>query len=383
MNALTNLDKTLADATLPYFFVSDFEETLDVRFPLTNGGVAPKQPLTAEFLGAAIGLLASRTPDVQPIVQSLIYSNIDDPASGYRLYLDGPFTAINAPYLQAPLWDANKEEIIGLFEAPLNVYLKARSITVDKKTVRSVAERLAEFERALAAGIDTAETQIEDINNPYTRANARREFGDAFDFDAYLKALIDDQPQLGAKLGDPNYIFAIASPSNWKIFSASLAARKFVDGTAIDDSTILNYILFRILNDKSNYLPTNSRFASPARRFARDAHRPASAFSAQNRRRQLRPPVEIPAWHPMLVANQVSQEEVQCTQIAGSILEFANDRLFVDTMFDQTQRVAAREAATKVTQNVANAFGTQIDELSWLSEDTKKNAHGKLDELQM
>jgi hypothetical protein len=87
-------------------------------------------------------------------------------------------------------------------------------------------------------------------------------------------------------------------------------------------------------------------------------------------------PEDFPANHPLLLANDLTKNELICLGYLGKKLHVVNNRIFNQAIYKEDKtREAVREGLSKLTEMVLVAQRGMIDQVKWLKDEGRKVIH--------
>ena len=354
------------DAYLIHTLITGFETELGFQFPLQhNNPTRGTAAITPQSFGSAIGYINRNIDGVNPIVNYFVFNDLLNPELGYRAYFDGPILSQETQKFMDPHWSTKyKPELVQRIATLFILYFRGVGVTdVNSNTILAEADKLATFEWVLAQNQGPGAQEFGDIYNPITVDNATR-FYSKISFPSLLTELAKDVTGLRQVITDPDYVLMIQSPDNFLAFLTQFGNR---GDYAINDNSIWNYFVYRIINTKFSYLPGQN--PPPYYRLHEKPMKPKSAPEPSIKRKE--PP--IPERHRLLEEAGYTREELLCSLALGNKFTEIHNRLFVEAVFpDVKQREAIRTTIAKYAEAVGVSFRAMIDQLTWLTKESKK-----------
>ncbi|CAD6191977.1 unnamed protein product [Caenorhabditis auriculariae] len=295
---------------------------------------------TAAQLGDALGYL-SFEEGVDTFVTPSVDTNWIDNTKGYRMFVDQNTAYLSKTYYQPAAWVIEKPK-----------YLATALDVVQRFSKQEGGKKRPGNKIALnfSTDDDTRRTFNRSWNlQAVSSLNGRYPF---VDWDKYLAHV-------------PTIARNIASAQTYQIsFVEPVMIKTLSDAfSKFDATTVVNYLFLRLLLGNAQYIP------SYASAFA-NMHEESILLGLS--RRKTIPNFRFPP------AADNAPNGPGCAGAANNLMQYANGRVFVDYMYPKPSDVVnIRTVAGGIIRNVINAFQGMIDQLDWMTPDTKKIAYDK------
>ncbi|KAI6174695.1 NEPrilysin metallopeptidase family [Aphelenchoides bicaudatus] len=397
-DSLTNWDSVTENADYPAKMIAEVEKAFNIKFPLANGNPTTNPTVDAALFGKLIGYINRNYENVYPIFAAFVYSDYKEPETGYRhivifvhgfiveltlkdlidctltlrLWLDSTQTIMKQTGLQTAL-NAYEWGIL------MKIYLSAAGSTpVSDNQILAAAMDMVNFEYIIAQNIgpDPDGDDVDAVYNPMTVGDAKTTYAQSLDLASIFEQTAVGVDGLAEKLKDPNYKLIFQTPDNYKITTDNLQTVFDKPGKKVPNDAILNYIFFRLIYARQNYLP-----GTPAPYFRELYQKPKLPRGAPDVGIKRRPP-KFPENddHPIYAQYDYTRAEFLCSMALGDKFTEINNRLFVESVFPiEPIRNKTRENVAQFAEAIAVSFRAMINQLEWMEPESKKGAYDKLD----
>ncbi|KAI6243076.1 Phosphate-regulating neutral endopeptidase [Aphelenchoides fujianensis] len=345
-----------------------FKKNAGIDFPLFSPGWSGGFP-SADVFAKVVGVLSGQF-QTETFVTFMIDTNWQHPADkGYRpyaVYVDQTtLTFSDTYYIKA--WDVYKDSLKNASESILGDVAGFLNVQLDEAQMEKDLQAIFDMEVAIAKTINTdgnTRRNYSHMVHPYKIADANAAFP-LLKFDTYLQeAMAFGSPDArNVVLKNPDYQININEPDQLGRLTTYLKT--------VDARTIYNYFFYRLLLGKAGFLP--SAYKSIAHDWLRDDYAQLGRKKTNDRWKR------VPRRHPDEVGADDSAVEYVCAEESANFLWYINARWFVDDLLPtDDQRDKLRSSVALVTAKVLEGFQNQLDQLSWMTSDTKKGAYDKI-----
>ncbi|KAI6234145.1 Phosphate-regulating neutral endopeptidase [Aphelenchoides fujianensis] len=345
-----------------------FKKNAGIDFPLFNSGWSAGFP-SADVFAKVVGVLSGQF-QTETFVTFMIDTNWKHPAdNGYRpysIYVDQ--TTLTFPdtyYIKA--WDVYKDSLKNASESILGDVAGFLNVKLDEAQMEKDLQAIFDMEVTIATKINTDGNTRRDYGrmvHPYKIADANTAFP-LLKFDTYLQEAMafGSQESRDVVLKDSSYQINVNEPEQLGRLTTYLKT--------VDARTIYNYFFYRLLLGKAGFLP--SAYKSIAHDWLRDDYAQLGRKKTNDRWKR------VPRRHPDEVGADDAAVEYVCAEESANFLWYINARWFVDDLLPtDDQRNKLRDSVALVTAKVLEGFQNQLDQLNWMTSDTKKGAYDKI-----
>jgi membrane metallo-endopeptidase-like protein 1 len=367
--AHANFSAITAGGTLVRKALDDFQSATGLPFPMLNQASAVPT-IDATMIGNAVGYLSGHF-SIDTFISYFIDTNWKDPNGTipYRLFIDQNVLVYSKTYYNPGAWELIVNNYRRDIKQLLNHAASVFNYSINQTQLDADTEQILKLELALARNFSTDDTtrrKFERSFNLYSVNNATTAFT-FIDWSAYMKQLVADAPaSVQTQItNDTSFQFVVVEVEQIaKLASLLDNANPY----GIGSRDIVNYLGYRLLSSKSNYLPpmANAKLA-----IVRAHHRPLLGRAHYIRRDE---PIEL------FSVDAVEPYDVQCASVTTSQMQYANARFFVDALYPNRD-TSVRKAAAAIIDNVVAAFNGMLDQLPWMTSASKVGAYGKVSNL--
>ncbi|KAI6174597.1 hypothetical protein M3Y97_01008200 [Aphelenchoides bicaudatus] len=180
------------------------------------------------------------------------------------------------------------------------------------------------------------------------------------DFKAYITNVLHfaSSDVSGVVLNSPDYKFNLNEPDQLKSLSNYL-------NSTVAPRTIYNYFFFRLFRQYSNFMEQNH--VTEADRWMRKSQQ------------RTRAPVHALIYHPSELDDDDQLISQFCNTENMNYLGYVNTRMLIEERFSSSNdRNKIQEHVALIIEKVLDGFQTQIDELSWMTDYSKRGAYNKI-----
>ncbi|PIC47267.1 hypothetical protein B9Z55_006678 [Caenorhabditis nigoni] len=335
--------------------VTALQGFLGTPFTLVAGGAAALP--NAKQLGDGLGYL-SFDQGIDTLISPLVDTNWIDNSKGYRMFIDQNTAYLSKTYYQPNAWKIEKPKYFAMAYDVLTRYAKEQNIVVPN-TFNDTLSKVLDYERTIAINYSTDDDTRRQFNRSWNLVNVG-DLGTTYSFLDWMTYLGHAPSTVKAKVTAANYQVSVMEVDRLTHFSADYATQ--------DPAMLVNLLYVRLILGNAQYIPS---YATAFQGMTEE-----SIFLGLSRRKTI--PNHIPPSTAALEANGPS-----CASVANNLMQFANGRVFVDYMYPTDQDVAnIRASAGGIIKNVISSFQGMIDQLDWMSPDTKKKAYDKTVNIQ-
>ncbi|KAI6220479.1 Phosphate-regulating neutral endopeptidase [Aphelenchoides besseyi] len=346
---------------------NDYKAKAGIDFPLFTPNWSGARP-SAEQMAKAVGVL-SGTYLTDTFVSSGIDTNWKHPSDNterpYAVLIDQ--TSLLYPdtyYTKA--WDVFKDGYVNKSEKVLTYVANKLGVTLDTNQMAKDVQAIADMELHIAKEINSPEVQRRNYTrmyNPITIADANNQFK-LINFATYLQLAMNFASQEVRDL-------VLKTPNYKVIFQEMDQLKKLTDYlNTVDARTIYNYFYFRLLVGRPDLLPENYNNIADGWLREKTGH---LGRKRVNRWRRL------PPQHPDEVGDDDSAIDGACAEENAGYLAYINGRFFLDELLPtEDKRKELRDHVALITAKVLEGFQNQLDQLSWMTDNTKSGAYDKI-----
>uniref|UniRef100_A0A914R4G3 Peptidase M13 N-terminal domain-containing protein n=1 Tax=Panagrolaimus davidi TaxID=227884 RepID=A0A914R4G3_9BILA len=370
----TNWATITANGTYLKSIVADFEAKTKLPFPLSKN-LHPLSPTPIQA-SMALGYLSGKH-GIDTLISQYIDTNNKDPLSDkpYMLILDQPTLSYPWTYYIGKTWNYTKPKLSARVKQILAEYLKLSNFNITEAAINEVVEKIVEFEYVLANNYSTdAKTRwqaersynlinVESFNSKYP----------SFSIKTYLSQIaINANPKVIKLITSEKYQLQIYEPKRMAQISAAI--KNNFNGQFTPD-IFGNYLYYRLLNGYLDYFPESSFIK---------ADEFLDKFKLK-RKIYGRPKFEGIRMPSKKLAKSKSDENVfstECVDETVNYFQYANARVFIDKIWPtQNDRNNIRAAVNHIADTILVGMESMIDQLSWMSKESKKGAYSKIQYL--
>uniref|UniRef100_A0A915AZ76 Uncharacterized protein n=1 Tax=Parascaris univalens TaxID=6257 RepID=A0A915AZ76_PARUN len=343
--------------------LNEFQKTTGLQFSMVyKQGVTYAPILDKITLAKAIGHLNRKGIDT--LLTAVIDTNWEAPEH-YKFFFDQNTLYYSKTYYTQTAWNtiyrSYKTNTINLF----NQFAALIKVTLDQITLSNDVDALLNFEKMLASSYSTSDTvrrRFKRSYNPYNISKASAQFT-FIDFATYFANLAGDFEELAKYFASQEVTFLMMEPEVIGKLSSDFVDKRF------DASVVANYFFYRILAEKSAFLPKPANYR-PLEILSDEI------FIGRQRQKSRRP---VPFEEPV----DEEQLQMRCASETVSEMQYANARFFVDYSYpDQASRDRIQELVGKVISNTILSFRGMLNSLQWMDDTSKRGAYRKLDNLE-
>ncbi|GMR52617.1 hypothetical protein PMAYCL1PPCAC_22812 [Pristionchus mayeri] len=347
--------------------VLKFRNMINQDIPLIGGTGAVH--VTPEDYGNALGYLSFQL-GIDTLVTPMVDTNWDDPqaakpetTNGYQLFLDQASTY----HVRAFYEDGNWEQKRDGYKAQVKSLVQAYAM--QDETAQLPADYVDMIDKALEMERDIAIT--------YSRT--------------------DEEGRNYARQWKPKMLNALPPDVDWdKFFSlAPKDAQVWIQtknivmnefdytsnmftylGNKGDDRALVNYLFIRLILDNSGLIPcANGMCVSVKRELAKKKVPEHTGKSRISHRR-----LPLPS---RAALNDDDADGMGCAEEIGAMAD-AQARVYIDGRFPtEADRTRIRSSILGVMNNIVDSMKAMIDQLDWMTEDSKKKAANKASNIQV
>ncbi|ETN85800.1 peptidase family M13 [Necator americanus] len=340
----TQLNSPAYQSTIKVTLLAQY---LGSNFTYSFGGNVASLPNSVQLANALSYLSFSQGIDT--LVTPFVDTNWLDPTKGYRMFMDQNTAYMSKTYYPPGAFKTIENNYIDTATYVIGNFTKEQGLTVDPN-LRDKVKGLVEFEQMIANTYSTDDGSRRQYKRSWNlmRITDLQSNYSFIDWRTYMKqvpAVAQDVVQ------NHNFTVSVMEPGQY--------AKMSKDYATLDATKLVNYFFMRLLLSNAQYLPTySSSFEGmPEESFAlgRQRHRPRIAKG-----------------------DTLADTQTSCAEMANALMQFANGRVFIDYLYpDEKSKKMIRDTAGGLIRNVINSFQGMVDQLDWMSVDTKRKAYDK------
>ncbi|CAI4224388.1 unnamed protein product [Auanema sp. JU1783] len=345
------------------------------KFPLLDQTTVYKTFPTPIGLGYLAGFPLGQY-GIPTFVSAYTDTKWKTPEKGYALLIDQPTTyRPNTYYLKDPVNTKNAliNEVVGV----MNAYAQVINKNLNQEKLLNDAMGIVNLDFALALNFSTDDTtrrQFARSNILKTMDQLKTEFA-TFSFHTFVPNALMASDDAVLLMLDPtkNSTFVIMEGDKLH----QLLNTGFVDANkfSITPNDVVNYAYYAAVRQYSAYLPQNSDSIRMAH-----SGKPFVLPQRPNKRRGI-----IPERKHRYAMKQLDDDTLigqSCASETMDVLQYANARVFIDQIYpDQNSRNAIRTHVAKVANSILIGMRSMIDQLNWMSPQSKVGAYQKIEKL--
>ncbi|CAI2323447.1 unnamed protein product [Caenorhabditis sp. 36 PRJEB53466] len=323
-------------------------------FSLVNGGTVNLP--SSKQIADGIGYL-SFSEGVDTLISPLVDTYWIDNAQGYQLFIDQNTAYLSKTYYQPAAWKIEKPKYLRTARDVIQRYAKEQQISLPTN-FNDTLESVLDFEQTIAIKYSTDDDTRRQFNRSWNLMKVQ-DIGNKYSFLDWLAYLGHAPNTVRTKVTDGNYQISIMETDRLAQFSA--------DYNLLRPDLLVNLLFVRLLLGNAQYIPS---YASAFSHLSEE-----SILLGLSRRRTI----------PNILPSSVDESSngPYCAGVANNLMQFANGRVFIDYMYPTEDDVSnVRTSAGGIIANVITSFQGMIDQLDWMSPDTKKKAYDKTVNIQ-
>ncbi|CAJ0601297.1 unnamed protein product [Cylicocyclus nassatus] len=353
-----NIDATTTNSTLvskDYLMarVNRLTNYLGSSFTYSFGGNVAALPNSKQLANALAYL--SFTQGIDTLVTPFVDTNWNDPTKGYRMFMDQNTAYMSKTYYSPNAFKTIEDNYINTATNVIGNFTMEQGVPFNKTALRDKVKGLVEFEQMIANNYSTDDgtrRKYARLWNLMSIADLQKNYG-FIDWPTYLKWVPDVAQSVVQK---SDFMVSVMEKDQY----ASMTR----DYSRLDKEKLVNYLFMRLLLSNTEYLPTyaDNFVGMPEESFA----------LGRKRRRSLRSSKQ----------NALSDTQAACAQTANDLMQFANGRVFIDYLYpDDASKKMIRSTAGGLISNVIQSFQGMVEQLDWMTVDTKRKAYNKTMEI--
>lgn len=318
-------------------------------FSLLDGGTATLPD--SRKLADALGYL-SFSEGIDTLVTPLVDTYWIDNSQGYQMFIDQNTAYLSKTYYQPSAWKIEKPKYFNVASAVIQRYAKEQQITLPIN-LNDTLSKILDYEQVVATKYSTDDDTRRQFNRSWNLYQVG-DLGTSFSFLDWITYLTHAPQIVRDKVTNPTYRVSIMERDRFTQFSADYKNQ--------DPTLLVNLLFLRLLLGNAQYIPS---YATSFQALSEE-----SIFLGLSRRKPI----------PNVVPSSVDQSSngPYCAGVANNLMQFSNGRVFVDYMYPTKSDVSnIRSSAGGIIANVITSFQGMIDQLDWMSPDTKKKAYDK------
>uniref|UniRef100_A0A1I7UUF2 Peptidase_M13 domain-containing protein n=1 Tax=Caenorhabditis tropicalis TaxID=1561998 RepID=A0A1I7UUF2_9PELO len=353
VNAQTS-DQLLISKNYIQTKVTALQGFLGTPFTLVAGGV-PTLP-SAKQLGDGLGYL-SFEQGIDTLISPLVDTYWIDNTKGYQMFIDQNTAYWQKTYYQPAAWKIKKPQYYNMAYGVLQRYAKEQNIKLPD-TFNDTLSKVLDYEQTIAIKYSTDDDTRRNFQRSWNLVKVS-DLGKTYSFLDWVTYLGHAPTTVRTKVTDGNFQVSMMEVDRITHFSADYATQ--------DPNLLVNLLYVRLILGNAEYIPSyKTEFQGITEE---------SVFLGLSRRKTI--PNNFPP------SNDIAADGPACASVANNLMQFANGRVFVDYMYPTQADVDnIRASAGGIIKNVISSFQGMIDQLDWMSADTKKKAYDKTASIQ-
>ncbi|CAD5213279.1 unnamed protein product [Bursaphelenchus xylophilus] len=346
------------------------ENELEIQFPGWEGTTfeKPNPQVLARIIGGITGKFGLKT-----FVDIDVDTNWPEPTPrprhhqpAYRLFFD----QINTYYPEtfySKIWDQVKPKYVEKIKNLVNQAAALYGKTVKNETLDKDIDEVVEFEKHLALEINTDKNTRRNFSRSYNLNVLGESKSYYIDLAEFTKAATEEATPTEVQkiLRNPNYVAINMEP---EVFEKMTTYYK----DTVNPRALFNYVYYRLFLEHEKYFPE-----LPKTTFVEELLAKTSGFHLGTERDVSRRS-PIPYQRAFDKDDDGKIEEVCVKQVLKWMPE-ATSRIFIDAVYtDQKGKENMKKEVTQLVSNVLAGFQAQLDQLNWMSTETKQSAYNKI-----
>ncbi|KAF1765822.1 hypothetical protein GCK72_005775 [Caenorhabditis remanei] len=334
--------------------VTALQGFLGTPFTLVAGGAATLP--NAKQLGDALGYL-SFEQGIDTLVSPLVDTYWPDNSKGYQMFIDQNTAYLSKTYYQPAAWKIEKPKYYNMAYGVIKRYAREQNINLPD-SFNDTLSKVLDYEQNIATKYSTDDDTRRQFGRSWNLVNVG-DLGKTYSFLDWITYLGHAPSTVKDKVTNVNYQVSVMEIDRLTHFSADYAT--------LDSNLLVNLLYVRLILGNAQYIPS---YASAFKGMTEE-----SVFLGLSRRKTI--PNNIPP------SSDIAANGPGCASVANNLMQFANGRVFIDYMYPTPQDVTnIRASAGGIIKNVISSFQGMIDQLDWMSPDTKKKAYDKTVNIQ-
>ncbi|KAH7721726.1 Protein NEP-17 a [Aphelenchoides avenae] len=375
---------SVLDPELAVALVRNFTDETGLRFPLIDGRPVAEWP-NGTTLGRALGYLG-RIAAPNPLFHASVFPNVLAPESAqpYYLFISNVFSRILFGDIQFGIHQADLdgmgellEKYVGIahcsgtFEYHRYANLVGRYITKDDLAAEMKAiERLGSMITKVSGQFRSDD--FKKVFNPLTLAGADGAFEGFINFTEYLNSYTSSSSSaVQQRVSDPNYKISLSSMEYFFELKELLSEG---NEHGVEAHTLYNLIYVQLLRYYERLFvepKTIRRLSVDEALLETTKRRRAGMTSLWDRARG---EVVLP------LSDTMEEAEHLCVaETAVFAMPFASGRVYIDAVLPtEKDRREHLRAADRMVSGILDALQSMIDQITWMSDESKGHAYEKL-----
>ncbi|KAH7695312.1 Protein NEP-17 a, partial [Aphelenchoides avenae] len=348
-----------------------------LAFPLIDGTTPTTFP-DATTLGKALGNLKG-VLDAKSFLDILVLADPVDPTGTHPYWL-----VINP---NGPDADVTKDTYAAQINQLLKTYAGVAGKVVAEPVLQAAVDDIVVFEKALLAELgklplDPPPTQT-DLRNPVKISDAQTQYGAFVSITEYIAAATTNADDTTKGIvNKPGYQISI--PAFTDTFLKALQQKVLVAGNSygVKPSAVYNYLYYQVIKRYEQFLPTQTNVKALSameilhRQHKKKKHDPFKTFPF---------PSAADKWETIILADADDDKAaLVCVSQSADKLVLASSRAYADAILPTDDlKKKMRDSVVKMLTDVIVAFQSMIDQLNWMTQETKQKAYLKIDNIVM
>ncbi|KAK6748907.1 hypothetical protein RB195_001497 [Necator americanus] len=331
---------------------------LGSNFTYSFGGNVASLPNSVQLANALSYLSFSQGIDT--LVTPFVDTNWLDPTKGYRMFMDQNTAYMSKTYYPPGAFKTIENNYIDTATYVIGNFTKEQGLTVDPN-LRDKVKGLVEFEQMIANTYSTDDGSRRQYKRSWNlmRITDLQSNYSFIDWRTYMKqvpAVAQDVVQ------NHNFTVSVMEPGQYAKMSkdyATLDATKlgcrFQNKTTKGPTGVFCLLQGLRVTFQGGVCHYREQTFEESFALGRQRHRPRIAKG-----------------------DTLADTQTSCAEMANALMQFANGRVFIDYLYpDEKSKKMIRDTAGGLIRNVINSFQGMVDQLDWMSVDTKRKAYDK------
>jgi predicted metalloendopeptidase len=370
---IPNMGSITANGSQIMAIYNDFLTTTKLPFPLLARNTNLQWPNSTQ-LSTILGYSSGKY-GVDTLVSQYIDTNWKDPQGiqPYLLFFDQPALSLPYTYYIGKTWDITKPSLTKRVFQTFQNFNNISSPPLDLGLLNSTVDAIVNFEYLLANNYSTSDIvrwqsdrsynliKIKDFNTNFT----------SLDINTFINNIainVNDMRVIN-RIKDPNYEISIAEPM--RLMQMNTALMNGFNGQ-VTATTFANYMYYRILDANIGLFPAENSIESDEFLDLYKMKRPTFG----------RPRFEKNFKQTKKFGDVDIDTKLACVDDTINYLQYANARIFIDVIYPTPQsRLRIKTSVGHVVDSILVGMQSMIDQLSWMSADSKKGAYSKIQNL--